>query len=120
VNKLQKLKMLLEKQLIGEADYQDRKKSFLVQYSSVAAPPDLKAFDQNITFLETLQKNNLITKEDEREHKVIVFKLIDPEKYLKQVSEIEKKFMYLKSFHENSFINDETYEGLKSKLLQEI
>jgi hemerythrin len=118
--KLQKLKSLLEKQLISDADFQDREKSFLAQYSSGEAPLDVKMFDQKISFLETLQKDHLITKEDEKEHKTIVFAHIDPEGFLGQVPEVEKKFKYLKSFHENSFINEEMYGRLKAKLLKEI
>jgi len=119
-NRLQKLKSLMEKKLISDVDFEAKKKSFLVQYSSAENPPDVKTFDHMISFLGTLQKDHLITRDDEKEYKATVFKQIDPEKFLIQVPEFEKKFTVLKSFHENSFINDETYESLKAKLLQDI
>jgi hemerythrin len=120
VPKLEKLKALFEKQLISATDYEDKKKSFLKQYSSVEVPPEIQAVDHKISFLGTLQKEHLITKEDEKEYKAILFSQINLESLLKQVPEIEKKLTYLKSFHDNGFITEETYENIKSKMLQEI
>jgi hemerythrin-like metal-binding protein len=120
VKKLQKLKALHEKQLINQADYEDKKKSFLIQYSSTEAPLDPGALDHKFSYLGALQKDQLISKEDEKEHKQILFKQVDLESLLKRIPELEKKFAYLKSVFEDSYITAEAYENLKSKLLQEI
>ena len=120
IKKVQKLKALFEKQLINEAEYANKKKACLMQYFSAGEALNPKALDHKYSFLGTLQKDILISKEDAKEYKKVVFTKIDLERFLREVSELEKKLVYLKSFYDDSFIPSETYENLKSKLLQDI
>ena len=72
------------------------------------------------SFLGTLQKDNLITKEEEKEHKAILLNQIDLEDFLQTMPEIEEKLLYLKSIFEDGFMTAEAYESHKSKLLMDL
>lgn len=120
LKKLQKLKTLVEKKLISGGDYEAKKAAFLKALCETGGSDNSEAAGQRFSFIGSLQKSHLITKEEEKEYKTLIFKQINLESYLNSMPDIEKKFQYLKSIHDDHFISGEEYENMKSKLLQDL
>jgi hypothetical protein len=120
LKKLQKLQKLHDKKLITADDFKAKKADFLATYSAAQPSNNGIVLGHRFSFLETLQKNHLITKEEEKEHKAILFHQIDFEQVLKTMPEIDEKLLYLKSIFDDGVINGETYETHKAKLLMDL
>lgn len=78
--------------MISGDDFKDKKGEYLGKFSAADAACDVTAVKQKISFLKTLQKDHLITKEEEKEHKAILFNQIDLESYLEKLPELKKNY----------------------------
>lgn len=118
--KLQKLKSLYEKKLISADDLKAKKSDYLAKYTGGDTAIDKTALGHISLFLESLKKDHLITKEEEKEYKAIIINKIDIEVFLKTVPDIEEKLLYLKSLFEDGFMAAAAYESHKAKLLADL
>lgn len=120
LEKLHKLRTLYEKKLISGSDFKTKKGDYLTKYCSGDIRGKVTTAEHKFSFLATLQKDHLITKEEEREHKTVLLNHMDLESFLGKMPGVEEKLLYLKSIFEDGFITEEAYESHKSKFLMDL
>jgi hemerythrin-like metal-binding protein len=117
---LNTLKSLLDREFIQAEDYQLKKTELLEKYVKKFQPRSLVELTEEFNEFHSLLAAGLITEDDEKHFKPLMFGRVDLASVLALEESLENRFTQLSVLLETGIITREIYESCKTQLLKNL